>query len=60
VFYTENDREQIKKWCNLAMGYKGIGVKQMSVNKILGCSPPVVKSVSLRECLKWYCHSVSA
>jgi len=34
------------------MGYKGKGVKQMSVNKILGCSNPVVKSVSLRECLK--------
>jgi len=59
VCYTENDREQIKKWCNLAMGFKEKGLKQMRVNKILGWSPPVVKSVSLRECLKWYRHSVS-
>jgi len=52
VCYTEIIREQIKMWCNLAIGYKGKGVKHMRVNKSLGCSPPVVKSVSLRECLK--------
>jgi len=33
------------------MGFKGKGVKLMSVNKSLGYSPPVVKSVSLSECL---------
>ena len=42
------------------MGIKGKGVKLMNVNKSLGFSPPVVKSISLRECIKQYCHSVSA
>jgi hypothetical protein len=35
VCETENDREQNKKLCNLTMGLKGKGVKQMRVNKCL-------------------------